>query len=311
MLKNGETVANLLTRRQSLALGVAALRGPRHWFAGTFLQLWAAHLEWSDERWRSLFGDLSRLGAGEVIVQWCAYDRYDYSALCVRLLALAGDHHMRLRLGLRHESGWWQELETNPEAALARLAPRAMETVRELKPAFQRHPAFGGWYLPEEIDDAHWTAPDRTAALLETLKSIRGAAGAFSLSGFTNRALPPRALGEWWRKLAKPAGLKEVLFQDGIGAGKLNLNEWPGYAEELHRALGARLRIVLETFAAGGGAGGFQAVPAPIGRIRSQWEIARRFSARGPIAFSLPEYCTPLGGPAAGELHEQILRQMD
>ncbi|MBI4891987.1 MAG: DUF4434 domain-containing protein [Acidobacteria bacterium] len=304
-------MANLLTRRQSLALGMAALRGPRPWFAGTFLQLWAAHLEWPEERWRSLFGYLGQLGTGEVIVQWCAYDRYDYTSLCVRLLALAGEHGMRMRIGLRHESSWWQDLEAAPESALARLTPRALQAVHELKPLFQRHGAFAGWYLPEEIDDAHWTAPPRTTALLDTLKSIHGAAGSFSLSGFTNRALPPRALAAWWRRVAKPAGLKSVLFQDGIGAGKLSLEDWPGYAEELQRALGARFRVVVETFESTGGAGGFQAVPAPVSRIRRQCEIARRCSGRAPIAFSLPEYCTPLGGSAAAALHEQIVHHME
>lgn len=54
----------------------------------------------------------------------------------------------------------------------------------------------------------------------------------------------------------------------------------------------------------------FEAQPAAWDRIRSQIQLERRFARGFPIGFSVPEYMTPLGGKAAGELYSRYLTEL-
>lgn len=54
----------------------------------------------------------------------------------------------------------------------------------------------------------------------------------------------------------------------------------------------------------------FKAVPAPLERINCQVDLAAPYSTSGIIAFSVPEYMTPLGGQEAGRLFESYLMEL-
>jgi len=293
----------LPTRRDLLALPLIAAREGEPPLAGTFLQFWAAHLEWPPARWNELFGYLRSMRVRELVIQWSGYDGIDFTPLVERVLAMAEPARMNVKVGLRHESSWWKDVDADPAAALRALEQRAAGSVTGLTRVARQHGSFAGWYVPEEIDDSHW----REASLAECLKSVRGMFRPLSVSGFSNRALPPRGLAEFWRSVARGSGVDEVLFQDGVGAGKMPLDEWPGYAAALHRALGRRLTIVVETFEQRGQTAGFQAGPAPLQRVLTQCQVAHRHGGRPPVAFSLPEYYTPLGGDEAGRRYKEYL----
>lgn len=278
---------------------------------GTFLQFWAKHLEWDGARWERQFGYLEALGARELVVQWCGWDGIDYGEVVDRVLGLAGERGMRVRVGLRHQSRWWADVEASPVRALARLAERAAELDREACRKIERRQAFGGWYLPEEIDDVHWRGVEAAGALGETLRVTRKKVGHLAASGFSTGTCGTVELGRWWRHLAGRGGLEVVLFQDGIGAGKLTLEAWREYAGALGRALDGKLQVVVETFAARSGEGTFSAGPAPLERVLEQCRVAAACSRRAPVAFSLPEYYTPEGGAEAEQRYREYVAQME
>jgi len=173
--------------------------------------------------------------------------------------------------------------------------------------AWRRHAAFGGWYLPEEIDDDHRFAAPRRRALAETLDRLAGLFRPLAAGGFTNRARTAAELAAFWHELAARRRLARVLIQDGIGAGKMTLAAWPAYLEALRARLGRRLDVVVEIFeAAAGPEGEFRAAPAPLERIRLQAGLARRATGRAPLCFSLPDYAVPQAGEEAARLFEQL-----
>ncbi len=274
---------------------------------GTFLQFWAAHLEWEPERWNRLFGYLRAMRVRELIIQWSGYDGIDYAPLVERVLSMAEPHWMCVKVGLRYESRWWRDLDADPSDALKRVEQRAAESALDLERLVKQRRAFAGWYLPEEFDDAHWSSA--VPLLGDSLKSVRSRVARLSVSGFTNRTLAPRRLAEFWRAVASRSGVDEVLFQDGIGAGKMPLNEWPAYAAAL-KVLGGRLTFVVETFEQPGRSEEFRATSAPMDRVLAQCRIARQYSRRAPIAFSLPEYDTPAGGVDAERRYEEYLQRL-
>lgn len=294
------------TRRSLLAAPLAA-RPREGLFRGTFFQPWARHLDWTPEQWDELLGALAALGCEEIVLQWCRYDEFDYAPLAVRLLDGARARQMRAAIGLPYSSHWWKRMDADAAQALDELAARARSFSQSSDARqWQRHPAFGGWYLPEEIDDDHWLAPARRRMLAATLDRLAGALRPLAVSGFTNRNHPANEVAGFWRELAGRGRLSRVLFQDGIGAGKMTLAAWPAYLEALRGRLGRRLEVVVEIFEQRPVQAGFDAVPAPLDRIRLQAELARRATRRPPLCFSLPDYATPQAGPAAAELFRAL-----
>lgn len=295
------------TRRSLLAAPLTPPRRPAL-FWGTFLQLWASHLQWPPEQWEALFDALATLGCREIVLQWCRYDEVDFAPLLPRLLEASRSRRMRLLAGLPYESSWWQRISADPFQALAEVVDRARGFSVSGARHWRRHPAFAGWYLPEEIDDDHWLAAPRRRALAGALDQLAGALRPLSVSGFTNRSTPPSELAAFWRELAARRRLARVFFQDGIGAGKMTFAAWPAYLEALSARLGRRLEVVVEIFESLPSEAGFRAAPAPFDRIVRQVETTRRATSRPPFCFSLPDYATPLAGPEAARLFEQISR---
>jgi hypothetical protein len=218
---------------------------------------------------------------------------------------------MRVRIGLRYESRWWADVESAPGQALARLAERAAGTGKGPGRAFEKQRAFAGWYLPEEIDDVHWREGEAALALAETVRAARKKVGRLSVSGFATGVCGAAELGAWWKRLAGRGGVDEVLFQDGIGAGKLSMETWPAYAMAMGQSLGGKLRVVVETFEAKPGPGAFNAGPAGVERVLEQCRVAARCSRKAPVAFSLPEYWTPEGGAGAADRYWEYLTRME
>ncbi len=295
-----------LTRRSLLAAPLAA-RPRGGLFRGTFLQPWARHLDWTTEQWDELLGALAALGCEEIVLQWCRYDEFDYAPLAARLLDGARPRRMRVAIGLPYSSQWWKRIDTDAAQALDELAARARSFSQSSEARlWRRHPAFGGWYLPEEIDDDHWFVPARRRMLAAMLDRLAGALRPLAVSGFTNRNHSANEVAGFWRELAGRGRLSRVLFQDGIGAGKMTLAAWPAYLEALRGRLGRRLEVVVEIFQQRPAEAGFEAVPAALERIRLQTELARRAMRRPPLCFSLPDYATPQAGPAAAELFRAL-----
>lgn len=295
-----------LTRRSLLAAPVAAVRR-EGLFRGTFLQPWARHLEWTPQQWEALFDALAELGCREILLQWCRYDGLDYAPLVPQWLELARQRAMRFTIGLPYESGWWRQAGEDAAAALEEVVGRARAFAAGAEARqWRKHAAFGGWYLPEEIDDDRWFAAPRRRMLAAALDRLAGLLRPLAAGGFTNRNHTAAEVAAFWHELAARRRLARVLVQDGIGAGKMTLGAWPAYLEALRARLGRRLEVVVEIFEASGGEGEFRAVPAPAARVRMQAELARRATGRAPLCFSLPDYAVPAAGEAAARLFEEL-----
>lgn len=269
----------------------AALASPlrQSRWQGTFLQLWAVHKDWPEARWTELFGYLRALGLRTIVVQWSRYDDIDYRPEVERAVRAGFDVWM----GLGYDSRWWRQ--PSPEIVL--------DAVRGVTPI----KGVSGFYLPQEVEDGTWADPRRLRALADSVRAVRRQFQPLAVSGFTNRAGNPAQVARFWHELQRRSQFDRLLFQDGIGAGKMSLAEWPDWAAPLARTLRHRFTIVVETFVAQGEGANWQASPAGWPRIQEQLRLAGTLSRNGPLAFSAPEYMTPLGGGAAAKLFSQIL----
>jgi hypothetical protein len=296
----------------------------------TFLQLSLQHKNWTDAQWSELFEYFRLLQLSEVIIQWTAYDDIVFYAPpaeksdspLTRILAGASRAGLKVWVGLYLDSEYWNRVADGQatSAYLSGLRLRSLAIARNLTPLMKQQAAFAGWYLPEEIDDSNWQTPEARTELLRHLRLVSGSlheltpSAGIAISTFSNARVSPAQFRDFWAEAFRNGALSTVLLQDGIGVHKLELNEFPLYAgalAELAHSAGTDFGIVVELFQQTGGrpldTGPFHASPAPWERVRSQLEIAHRFTS-SVVGFSVPEYMTPLGIRGAEQLYADYLK---
>ena len=328
------TLARDTDQMRRSATATALTAAPRR-FAGTFIQPLRTHGAWHAQDWANLFRYFKELQLSHVIIQWTVYDDLAFypttdghhvpNPPLETILRLADEEAMGVYVGLVAESQYWAHLRQplpQVEKSLGRLRSQAISVARQLLPTVALHASFQGWYIPEEIDDTTWRTPDwravlsthlhRLSAHLHTLTPTKRIA----LSGFANGRMDPQAFESFWSGLLQEAAIDIVLFQDGIGAKKLELPEVALYLMAMRNATQAHqraLEIIIEIFEQVAGPPlddqPFQAVPANLERIRQQIEVAGAY-APALVAFSIPEYMTPRGGGAAAHLFETYKKEV-
>ena len=205
-----------------------------------------------------------------------------------------------------HDSDYWLRI-TQPSAAvatyLANRESRIVQLVTEIAPLSRDYRSFAGWFMNEEIDDINWHEPTATSVLHSYLQRVSdylrlALPGApVAISGFSNAHGTPAQLEVFWRELLSAApAIGTVLFQDGIGARKLTLENLPQYLRAVRAATdatGRRLCSVVELFEQTGGApldsGEFRASAAPFSRVAAQLQVEVA-CASALIAFSAADY---------------------
>jgi hypothetical protein len=297
---------------------------------GSFLQLTRTAALRPRADWEALFADMAAIGVTQVFVQWTLADGVAFYAREPRqpddvpmldlLFELAERHGMRLWLGLAHDAGWWAGIDRARPADevavfLARRRLANLAVARALAAAVAGRPSFGGWYVPDEIDDKNWLGEERAALVADYLATLGRelaplAPGAgLAVSGFAQGWATPQQVVELWSLVTARAPLGLVLFQDGVGAGKLSLDEPSAYLTPLRAALdahGTQLGVVVELFTATGADAGasFAATPAPLERVERQLEVAGRHASGPTVGFSVPDYLSPFGGAAADRAYD-------
>lgn len=295
---------------------------------GTFLQLLEEHGNWTDERWKQLFDDLHSLGIRRLIVQWSVADGLAFypstqfrgvkGAPLEKLLQAADAAHFEVTVGLLHDSDYWTNIKQDPPLIatyLRNLRAKSLATVAELLPILNTHPSVGGWYISEEIDDITWRKPDARSVLLEHEASLaaelkrKTPTWSVSISAFSQAQSSPAGFEHFWGEFLSRVQVDTVLYQDGVGVAKLDMNGLPVYlqamrnaAEKNHRCLTVVVELFRQTSGPPLNDSPFAAVPAPIERIGCQLALADKFASGGIIGFSVPEYMTPQSGEPAAKL---------
>ena len=306
----------------------AAESGPV--FEATFLQLWDDHNLRTREQWETLCANLRALGVREVVVQWTLITERPFAWRLtqeqrsvvpmdpVREMPAVRDFFqaaeqggLKVWLGLTHDPDWWEAIKNNSkvvEVYLNRFFQDQTRLAETLTERYGSRSAFAGFYIPQEIDDGTWLEPDKRAVLAghltrltKVLKSLKPEARV-AISCFANGKDDPIHYAGFWRELMTSAGLDEVFVQDGVGAGKLTVDEAFLYLSRISETVskaGRRARPVVEIFKNKDG----EFIPASMERIKRQLESAYQASGPGVIAFSLPDYADPSAGVAAGRLY--------
>jgi hypothetical protein len=213
------------------------------------------------------------------------------------------------------DSSYWEEIKQTPELLRPYFHRRLQDLAGFLDDlnATTAGAPFAGWYIPDEIDDRTWLDPSKRAVLkrylAETvaLLKARRPGSKVAISGFSNSFADPDLLASFWADVIRASGIELLLFQDGVGEGKValeNIGLYYGALDRAVRSVGAQLGAVVELFSLMPDG---RRLPAMAGRIREQIAAANRLTSFPTIAFSIPDYMSHLAGRQAGDLLSNFL----
>ncbi len=292
---------------------------------GTFLQLTDAQLARPAAEWRQLFDELRTIGINTLFLQWTVLDRKPLfqsarhetaaNTPLASVLDLAARSGIRVWFGLALDPSYWEEIKQSPELLKPYFHRRLQDLVGFLDDlnATTAGAPFAGWYIPDEIDDRTWLDPGKRAVLkkylAETVSLLRArrAGSKVAISGFSNSFADPDLLASFWADVIRASGIDLLLFQDGVGEGKVALENVGLYYEALNRAVrgvGAQLGAVVELFSLMPDG---RRLPATVDRIREQIATASRLTSFPAVAFSVPDYMSHLAGRQASDLLSNFL----
>jgi hypothetical protein len=298
---------------------------------GTFLQLNNENGSWPIEKWEGLFGNFRALGLNQLVLQWTVSDQVAFypsgsgpvgtAPPLQTIIELADKAGIDVYVGLIFEPDFWKlnGLSTaDADTYFQQLLARSAKTANELKPLVAHHSSFKGWYVVQEVEYTSWSAPDRQALLFTYLRNLSAFLHAttpkalIAISGFSNGTESAESLSKFWNALLHEApSITAVFFQDGIGVSHLtteNLVQYLTAMKQVVTANGRNYETIIEIFRQTGSttAGESGAVPAPVAEVLNQLKTAASVSS-GTLAFSVPDYMTPLAGPAADKLYRDYL----
>jgi Domain of unknown function (DUF4434) len=292
---------------------------------GTFLQLTETQAARPADDWRQLVSDLRSIGINDLFLQWTVVDRKAFfqtagfdtpaNTPLPDILDLSAHAGIRVWIGLAMDTRYWEEIKQGPDLLRTYFYKRVQELrgfIDELNSAISRAP-FAGWYITDEIDDRTWLDSSKRTLLKKyladtvSLLKARRPGSRVAISGFSNSFADPDLLASFWVDLLESSGIDLLLFQDGVGEGKVTIEDIPLYYEPLNRAVrlaGGQLGAVVELFSLMPNG---QRVPAMIGRINEQIAAAYRLTSFPPVAFSVPDYMSNLAGQQASGLLANFL----
>ena len=271
---------------------------------GSFIQLWNAGSgcgcgQWNLAQWTAALSQLQSLCQDTVIVQYGVYDSTawytptaqpfvsaSYPALNT-IFQAAQALGMKVVVGLYFGDTWDTDDKTQA-ATYTGIESYDSGVAAEIAGLFGSSPSFGGWYIPQEVDDLQWQDATPQLALLQSFLQSVAAGAKYAKSApvyiapFFGPNRPADDYQSWWTAtLAAAPSVDWVLPQDGVGTTRTNVFvDVPPYFAALAAAAAAEGRGfggTLESFRQTGGwpvnTNPFSSVPTDIGTFQHQlWE---------------------------------------
>jgi hypothetical protein len=294
---------------------------------GGFIQYqpWMMSLAASD--WRRELAAMRRAGMTLVIVQWLASggNRYmpdgpGHVDPTEVILEEADRTGMEVFVGLTTDEDWWDHAT---EAAYLKGAAAASTAVAEEGwIRYGSHPAFAGWYMPQETWDGDFDVA-QVGRLRTFFRTVTDRCHALSggkpvgTSPFFAAKVTPAVVERTYTDMLRGSGLDILIPQDGVGAQGCE-TDVEGHVvpyfrayESACRATGVRLWSDVESFRIVNGPPlndkPTEFVPADVRRL------ARQMTAEAPLAsrlvtFDFFHYMSPYRGTTQKALYDAYLK---
>merc|ERR1719356_1802102 len=274
---------------------------------GAFIQLWNTAGckcgEWTQAQWDAEFQEMKDVQLDYLVVQYSVYhDLSWYSPSSIstviykmntlnRIVAAAEKAGMRVHFGLYFDETW-NSADKATSSTYTSVLTKHKLVIDELWDLFGASSAFGGWYIPQELNDLEWQDDPEKSLLFQWMKDVtdytktKSTTKPAMIAPFFNLWQSADQLEAWYDELLTHAtNLDRVYPQDGVGI-TLKDPEYhtPLYYSAIKRACdknGRTFGATIETFHQTSGwpvdSGSFSATSTEIATLKKQlWNAARQ-----------------------------------
>ena len=274
---------------------------------GTFIQLWndvgCKCGSWTKQRWEEELDKMEQLCIDELIIQYSVYENvawynqsnqnfieWKFNALNHIFDATQGKN-IKIVLGTYFSESWNHD-DKGSQQTYDKINNKNELIINELATNFGNHPNFGGWYIPQEINDLEWQVNPKKDLLFnwlnQTTNLIRNVSDKkITIAPFFNLWQPADVIVNWYKDLQKIApNITNIALQDGIGIGLKKINyHLPLFyypLKEFFNTTNTQLGITIENFEQTSGwpinNGSFSAKTTSIDRFKNQIEWAKNLN---------------------------------
>jgi hypothetical protein len=210
----------------------------------------------------------------------------------------------------------WNTDDKTQAATYSTPLSRSTAVAGEIAALYGASPAFGGWYIPQEVNDLEWpTGSPQLPLLRNFLRDMAAAAKAAKaapvyLAPFYGPWRPADDLQAWWdATLAVATGIDVLIPQDGVSAHADGDVDVPHYLAAMQaaavgrgRSFGATIESFRQTDGYPVNGNAFAAIPMPIASLKSQLWEAKAAGATSFVQFEYP-YMQATRGAAYAQLY--------
>ena len=303
---------------------------------GSFIQLWNTTGckcgEWQQDRWETEMQKMKAAELDYLVVQYSVYhDLSWYTPSAIpsvifemptlnRMMAAAEKVNLKIHFGLYFDETWNSANKASANT-YSSILQKHKTVADELWNLFGNSPSFGGWYIPQELNDLEWQDTPEKTLLFNFIKDITDYTESLSvnhpimIAPFFNLWQPADQVEVWYNQLlATATHLNRVYPQDGVGITLKSPDyHLPLYFSAIKRACenhNKKFGATLESFHQTSGwpvdNGTFSATSTDMNTLKRQLWAAEEQQAFELIQFSW-SYMQPQLTPESEELYQDYL----
>jgi hypothetical protein len=293
---------------------------PKAALTGTFITITDAdsgsNAFWSQDRWNRQLLVMRNMKFDKIIIQYCIHQNKAWYAPCSlsfvnmekttinKIFESAAAVGIKVYPGLSFSELWYKN-DKAAESTYQDLLVKQSETIDELYSLFGTSPAFGGWYIPQEINDYDWQTEQKKTFLFTWLQQVavyahsKDPSKPVIIAPYFNLWQPADLIERWYNDLLDVAKDVDGIYpQDGIGSSLKDVHiDIPNYCSHIKAACdkhGKKFGITVEAFRQLSGwpvdNGKFSAIATDPTQLNEQLQEAHQLHSSDIILFNWDYY---------------------
>ena len=266
---------------------------------------------WTQQDWNNELMRMKHMNLQKLIIQYSIHQnqawyfpsnltfiKYQEAAIN-KIFKAAEEAGIKVYLGLFFDESWYKS-DKALESTYNTLLIKNKENIDELFRLFGSSTAFGGWYIPQELNDYDWQTQNKKDLLFSWLQQVaeyahkNDASKPVIIAPYFNLWQPADLIEAWYNELFNVAkDIDWVYPQDGIGTSLKEVHiDIPNFCGHIKSACvkhGKKFGVTVESFRQHTGwpidNGIFSATPTDINQLNEQIQEAYQLKPNDIINF--------------------------
>lgn len=241
---------------------------------GTFITITDAdsgsNAFWTQQQWNKQLRRMKNMNMNKIIIQYSVQQNKAWYAPCKlsfvhkaettinKIFDGASSIGIKVYVGLAFSETWYKS-DKAAESTYNDLLLNHKETIDELYRLFGANPVFGGWYIPQEVNDYDWQTEQKKTLLFSWLQQVaayahqKDASKKVIIAPYFNLWQPADLIEHWYNDFLDIVKDVDWIYpQDGIGTTLKDVHiDIPNYCNHIKKAClkhGKKFGVTVEAF---------------------------------------------------------------